>query len=297
MRRTAVFLLLAIGLCGQAYAQSSDTCRRPRIFDGTLYRAKPNFAQYGIEPTYVFGVRWWNPGTPQDDLPPKRNVTKWMREARIQEMSARHQLLIPDLEHWPFLGERAAVERSVNGFVTLIRWMREDYRGPIGFYGIPPIRDYWRAVKGPDSPEYRAWQAQNDLWTPLARESDAIFPSLYTFYDDMAGWETYAIANLREARRVSGGKPVYAFLCPTYHDSNRKLAGQFLPFAMWKRQLEIVTSHADGAVIWGGWQAKPPGPAWWDERAEWWQATKEFVSAQRPCPPADLKTIPRAGAR
>ena len=71
-----------------------------------------------------------------------------------------------------------------------------------------PIRNYWAPVRG-DSAAISDWQAENRRLQRLADAVDIIFPSLYTFYDDPAGWVTYAVANIKEAR--SYGKPVYAF--------------------------------------------------------------------------------------
>jgi hypothetical protein len=145
------------------------------------------------------------------------------------------------------------------------------FQGPIGYYGVPPIRDYWRALDPPNSQPYRAWQSANDQLQPLANAVDALFPSLYTFYDDQDGWTQYAIANLSEARRLARGKPVYAFIWPQFHNSNPVLGLKLIPGEFWALQLQTIAQHADGVVIWGGWQVL------WDENAEWWQATRQFL--------------------
>ncbi|MDO9084545.1 MAG: hypothetical protein Q7U56_14825, partial [Humidesulfovibrio sp.] len=100
---------------------------------------------------------------------------------------------------------------------------------------------------------------------------DIIFPSLYTFYDDPAGWKKYAIATIQEAKRY--GKPVYPFLWYQYHDSNKLLGGKPIPAAIWRMQLETCLKYADGVVIWGGYKEL------WSEEAAWWQETKTFMNA------------------
>ena len=127
---------------------------------------------------------------------------------------------------------------------------------------------------------YSTWQAENDRLAPLAKDVDAFFPSLYTFYADRNGWVRYATAQINEARRYGGGKPVFVFLAPQYHESNKILGGRFIEPKYWKLQLETASQQADGIVIWGGWKN---GPAEWDEAAPWWKATKEFLREKGIC--------------
>jgi hypothetical protein len=75
---------------------------------------------------------------------------------------------------------------------------------------------------------------------------------------------------LIEARRY--GKPVYPFLWPTYHNSNKKLTGQLVPGDYWRMELELVHQYADGVVLWGGYKEK------WDENAAWWRETQAWLA-------------------
>jgi hypothetical protein len=128
------------------------------------------------------------------------------------------------------------------------------------------------------SKAYREWQAENDQLQLLADSVDVLLPSLYTFYDDQDGWVRYAISTLSEARRLSKGKPVYAFIWPQYHNSNPTLALKLIDGAFWAKQLQVIAAHADGAVIWGGWQTT------WDDQSAWWRATLAFMhDSVQPC--------------
>jgi Hyaluronidase. len=120
---------------------------------------------------------------------------------------------------------------------------------------------------------------ENDRIISLAQTVDVFYPSLYTFYTDKAGWVEYATAQISEARRLANGKPVFAFLWPQYHNSNRLLKCQFLPADYWQLQLETVSKLADGVVIWGGWDVcNSKGKALqWNDNAKWWQVTKAFI--------------------
>ena len=165
----------------------------------------------------------------------------------------------------------------------------------VGYYGAPPTRDYWRAVKGPASPEYKTWMSENDKLHPLADAVVVLYPSLYTFYPDREGWSKYAIAQITEARRYAGGKPVFVFLWPQYHESNVQLTGTYLPPDYWLRELQTAKEYADGVVIWGGWDLKTNKAYKWDEDAQWWKITIDFLTATPgsvPAPPQSPNIVP-----
>jgi hypothetical protein len=141
----------------------------------------------------------------------------------------------------------------------------------IGFYGILPVVDYWRSIEAADSAKFRSWHAENVRVLEIARHVDVVFPSLYTFYDNLEGWVRYARANLSEARLY--GKPIYPFLWPEYHNSNRFLAGNELPGPFWSTELSTVAQAADGIVIWG-WGANHKQ---WNSSSPWWMATESYL--------------------
>ena len=161
--------------------------------------------------------------------------------------------------------------------MSVLSWMKGEAPGvPFGVYGTVPVPDYWRAIRDPASEEFQSWQQDNDRLEGVSDRVDALFPSIYTFYTDKQGWVTYAIAQIAEAKRKAKGKPVYAFLWPQYHGSNRVLGLRPLDPDYWELQLNTVYQHADGVVIWGGWGDN--GPESWNEGALWWQVTKRFMS-------------------
>ena len=131
-----------------------------------------------------------------------------------------------------------------------------------------PIRSYWAPVNYLTSLEnvgdpwwdanrpgfkatYDAWRAANARLAAIAQYVDAVFPSLYTFYDyysagAAAGWVKYAQANIEEAK--SYGKPVFPFIWMRYHDSNATLKYQYLPAEFWRLQLDTIEPLAKGGV-------------------------------------------------
>jgi hypothetical protein len=263
-----------------AQAQALPEKKPFTVFDGTLYANKPNLSQYGIQPitiTYVntFGNDWFKNAT---RLPDKASVQKIAREAQ-----AKGSPVVIDIEHWPLHGNPSQVRDSLSKYMTVLQWFKEAAPGlAVGYYGAPPLNDYWKSLKSPTSREWASFAGENDRLKPLAGAVDILFPSLYTFYTDRGGWIRYAYGQVKEARRYGNGKPVYVFLWPQYHDSNPSLKGAYLPADFWRLELQMAKQYADGIIIWGGWGTR--GPMKWDDNAAWWKVTKEFMKKVTPQP-------------
>ncbi|MBS0171107.1 MAG: hypothetical protein JSR62_12195 [Nitrospira sp.] len=251
------------------------------VFDGMMYGGKPDLSVHGIRPISIaytgqFGNQWYkNP----DTLPEKSIVEQVALEAQ-----AKNFPVVIDIEHWSLVGDFNRVRDSVSKYMSVLEWFKEAAPNlSVGYYGAPPIRDYWKSLKSPTSKEWAAFAKENDQLRPLAGAVDIFFPSLYTYYTDRGGWVRYAYAQIAEARRNANGKPVYVFLWPQYHDSNPSLKGAFLPADFWRLQLQMAKQYADGIVLWGGWG--PKGRMNWDENAAWWLVTKEFMKKLPPVQP------------
>ncbi|WHZ30308.1 MAG: hypothetical protein OJF51_005111 [Nitrospira sp.] len=237
------------------------------VFDATWHKDKPDLSRYGLRPITLIGGQLWDNGARKDYLPNKNRIPALADQALLNG-----GIVVLDIEHWTMKGDHAMVSESLSKCSIVLDWFHETYPVlQVGYYGFPPLRDYWRAIKGPGSKEYLEWQVENDALRGLAGEVDILFPSLYTFYPSREKWVTYATAQISEARRYGGGKPVYVFLWPAYHESNRALSGRSIEPEFWKLQLATARAKADGIVIWGG-GGKP-----WNEDAPWWIVTKKFM--------------------
>jgi glycosyl hydrolase family 56 (putative hyaluronidase) len=249
------------------------------IFDATLYRDKPDLSVLGIKPLKVID-RGFLQQSDRGDAPDKDLIKALV--AKLPKDAAR--TVVIDIEHWPVTGEATTVLDSISKLHAVIAAFKTYApEKAFGFYGLLPIRDYWRALQGPGNAKYQQWQAENDRLVPLAVDVDALFPSIYTFYEDQIGWIKYAEAQVCEARRLSN-RPVFPFLWPEYHDSNRTLRGIYLDARFWRVQLETMRNTADGVVIWGGYDLQRNRPRDWDENAAWWQQTKQFANELRSKP-------------
>ncbi len=187
-----------------------------------------------------------------------------------------------DLENWQTISTSSAdaqlVAQNLKVLGEILDWSHAAAPGfKFGYYMLFPRRDYLRALKGPTSPDYIAWQKENDSLAPIASKADMLFPSLYTFYDDPNGWVTYAKANVAEAKRYN--KPIYPFLWPRYHDSNAALKYKFIDAGYWALQLQTMKSlNPNGITIWDYKYTTTPT---WDPSDGvdfgWWQSTLTFL--------------------
>jgi len=266
-------VLLALLVCLVTIATTAPWAAAPRrtfpVYEAMLFSGAPNFAGYGVRHLRIVDSHeLWKPGGDTKAVPDVEQINKI-----VATPSGAENLLAIDIEEWGFDAE------SVRKYIrTLDRIRSAAPNWRLGLYGVLPDRDYWRAIKPTNDPEYRNWQSGNDRAALIAAHVDVLFPSLYTFYPDQDGWVRYATANLREARRLGRGKPVYCFLWMQYHESS-DFAHQLLKADYWRRELETCRQFADGVVIWGGFtlnggkfQQLP-----WDENAPWWRATLEFL--------------------
>jgi hypothetical protein len=237
------------------------------VFDGTLYSNKPDFSVYGIRPITLvyaakFGPDWYKQADRLPDLPAV--------QAAAREAQQKGNVAVLDIEHWPLKGSPDAVRDSLTKYVTVLDWFRKAAPGlPVGYYGAPPIRDYWRAITDTSSQERQSWTAENDQIRALAGAVDVLYPSLYTFYPDQAGWKKYAIAQIEE-RGESRRKPVYVFFGAISDSAvTEALFASDCGCLSWadKRICPRLSSGVDGAV---------KGPEW-DDSAPWWNITKEFM--------------------
>jgi hypothetical protein len=252
---------------------SAPSRRHVPIYEAMLFSGKPDLVGYGVRHIRIVDSHeLWKPGGNTNAVPGGEELEKIVAGG-----PASGNLLVVDIEEWS-LGAAQAAESIKKYILTLDRLRSAAPNWRLGLYGVLPERDYWRAIRPPKDPQYRDWQSDNDRAASIASHVDILFPSLYTFYPDQDGWVRYATANLREARRLAHGKPVYCFLWMQYHNSSDR-AYQLLGADYWRRELETCQQFADGVVIWGGFTLTGGKfqPLPWEDNAPWWRATLEYL--------------------
>ncbi|HUO10971.1 MAG TPA: hypothetical protein VM008_21905 [Phycisphaerae bacterium] len=193
----------------------------------------------------------------------------------------------------------AVVNSKIQTMVQIVNLLKQAAPGlQVGAYGFPfadyyPLQLYSTAVAyrngtKMDDPGTAYWagngfadatarftslQRANDTLAPLLSVLDFAAPDLYTHVDlnapgNMQNWQIYAAAAIQEARRVMPGKPVLPFLQPQYTPEMGKLAGTDIPTNYWLQEVKTVWNDADGAIVWGGWNAQ--GREVWNPSAGWY---------------------------
>ena len=252
------------------------------VFDALLFTNKPAPMALGMTATRLaYQNDLWPNGTNRSVVPSSAAIQEF-----LQKTAGMGDMLILDIEaDWPLYGVSQPIElASITRYQTVGNLVHNIAPAMnTGIYATVPHRDYARAISGPASTGYKQWQAENTGGAPAAQTMNTLYPSIYTFYKDQAGWVKYATANISEAKRLANGKPVIPFLWPQYHNST-PLAYQFIDPDYWKLQLETCYQLADGVVLWGG-QSLTGGSIAWNSKALWWIVTQNFLNSINNWPP------------
>ena len=250
------------------------------VYDELLFINKPDLTPYGLKKNQIFY---------ESDLFPLGQYSQ-PNEAAVRAAARRlvdsgyptNEPVQLDIEFWEWdthWATDAVAADAMNKLIQIIRWFKNEapQYTKVGYYAAGPNRQYWPAQDPvASSPAFVKWQGSNDFLAPLIAETGALYPSLYTFYNDRAGWVKYAKANIAEAKRIGGGKPVYPFIWPRYHESG-DMGQIYIDDEFWKLQLQTVkAAGADGVIIWGGCTRART----WTGNWPWWQATRDFLAAQ-----------------
>ena len=247
------------------------------VFETLMHAGKPDLRRHGIEPIEIaYEAQLWNPGAAADSYPDLKKVLSAAHRAAM-----RQSILVLDIERWPV--EAGVTDRLVEARIEqlqhIVGWIRGEYpHVRLGYFGLMPSAAVTWALAPAESSDGIAWRRANARLDSLAASVDVVLPSLYTYSNDPDRWVRVAVENIRQARRY--GKPVYAFVWPKYSERNTELAYQYVGDDFWRLQLETVCRHADGVVLWGGWDPVHKRPERWSREASWWLATQRFLAAQ-----------------
>ncbi len=231
--------------------------------------------RYGIENIRVVGSHeLWRDG--------KSRIFPdfYLIEKNAKSINVKNDLMVLDIEHWSVHEDNTTTRESISKYLSVLELYRS-YRPEliIGYYGMPPVWNKYRAVLDDSHPLKQAWIKRNNSVRELADAVDIIYPSLYSTDDDPQSWRLFAVEYIKQARRLANGKQVIPFIWPQFHEGHPTRPGQYIPPDYWKLILDTVYEHADGVVIWGGWG--DGGPQKWDEQAPWWRITSAFIKNTR----------------
>lgn len=242
--------------------------KRPfALLDATRFPGNP--PKEGMERVrFVYASEINGPDPSKPDAAAIRSLcTKLKRETGL----AKYGIQL-DKEDWSLDVDSPNPSRHVE----LVRLIKTEMEGKVSFYGELPIRDATSMNKGPaDIAKFmEQWRAQNNSLKPLADAVDALYPSLYPLYTSMVKWGRFATEMIKEAKRISGGKPVYGVVWIDWHqNAGKELIGVRLPYdVILEMYRTIYEAGADGICVWS--MAKGSKP--YDPNEDWVKALAQF---------------------
>ncbi len=269
-------LLSLLFVPAMASADSNDTGKRScLLFDELYFHNLPdNLPLTPIHTAYMWDM--WGRGPKVNDTPPLDFInTRYKRE--ILNNSVPKTIAI-NIEHWKSYRVSPEVLQETNRkHLVVLRAFRDLFpNAVIGYYnkGFHPTHGGLDRQQ-PTEQTLEAWRRTNDGVQPLIDEVDAVFPSLYTNTAaiTLEGWERKARVYIEEARRIADGKPIYPYISPfIILDYPNQVDPE-----IWRGQLEFLSRHSDGMVIWTSRGRSKQTD--WDEDAAWWRETLDFLSS------------------
>jgi predicted metallopeptidase len=272
---TVCYILFFVVIGSNTSQATQNKSIKFKVYNSTLYENAPDMRTYHIDKIQiVYSNAIWIDGLSYDK-PITDEILKESVKRISKKLNDDIKIICLDIEHWPLTASKEIVNKSKEKYIDIVRRFKKLMPDKmIGLYGVIPIRNYYDSLKI-GSTGYNKWTKQINDIAEIANEVDIFFPSLYTFNSNKSDWAKYAEANINQAKRFN--KPVIPLIWPQYHESNRILGLRYLSDDYWKFQLEVVAKHADGVLIWGGWDIKRKKRQKWNEDAPWWKALLEFV--------------------
>src|ERR1700733_5587088 len=113
------------------------------VFDALLFTNKPDLRAEGLLPSTVVNPdHWLALGQSPGQIPSDPSILKG-----VHATNSASRILVLDSEDWPAKGAQTVVDSSLNNYLTLFSRVKHvGFQGPIGYYGVPPIREYWDAI-------------------------------------------------------------------------------------------------------------------------------------------------------
>ena len=226
------------------------------------------FTKHGVQPAVLVGQRSIEG---KGEAVVDAEVLTQFIESRVPDPGSRAMIVLDwEGEAMKVLnaGEGASplkYQRYYRGFTEAYRLVKEIRpNATVGYYGFP-IRDYWN--------RNASWRQKNRGLDTLISQFDAVFPSVYDFYNNRLSDKSdslYVADNIKEALLMGQriGRPVYPFVWHRYHPSNKKVGRQLIPIPEWSDHLRnIVNTNINGQRV--------NGLFWWSNEYG------KFIQGQR----------------
>ncbi len=245
--------------------------RKFLMFHSTNYRGMPNLRNFGFKAKPdIHYEKAFGQGSVMTAVPSDSHLRKMAEESsQVVVLDIENRLKQNEWQMTPSI--LAMYERTLANF----KLFHPDRKSKVCLYGTTTRREYWKALRGEGSSDYRKWQAVNDGRATLVNHVDYLMPSCYALTNDKKDFETFFVAQIKEARRTGQGKPVIPFIWKYYHSAAvvDGIARTNIKPDMWRHILDLCHEHADG-LFWWSIQAEKE-EKWAD--LDIWDATLDFI--------------------
>jgi len=261
--KIALCLLVALPMSNKGQAQKKFT-----IFNAIHYRNTPDLSSQSLHQLNLIYEAHLLDGNKQ---PSEDSI----RKAALKANNGAPVTL--DIEAWSF--ESGDIDETIRKYEQTIHTFKQaNPNARIGFYAVVPqiVIHKWRKMRYTENADYSKWLNTDLKLKPIADKVDLFFPACYTYTDDTVSWKESVIATIKEIKKYSADKPIYAYVWPQYHGGFPK-AIQFVDPKVWKFELETLYNLTDGIVIWTSDKDVHKNTIYWDESMPWWQVTKTFI--------------------
>jgi hypothetical protein len=251
-----------------------------RVLDGTLFRNKPKGLEHlgfeNVSVGYETSFEW---PSGKRDMPSRASVEKFMHEV-AKRGGTRADMDFESEGYWYgawFARDDASRKNTAEKLITIAKWAKASEPNiSLAFYNYTPQQAPYAST---DPKTLPAWRKVNlQFFQSVADATDRMAPQLYTFNNDEKWWMADAEQVIKLAKEMGKGtKPVTPYVWFRMHGgADKNNWYKPVPLDFFKRQLEKIHAEgADGVLIWDGdYQGN------WDENADWWRVTKEFLATK-----------------
>lgn len=254
-----------------------------------LYAFDPGLLAMGASPYLVAKNEWLYHPRGQNSYDTSHVALDVLTEKVLAAPPGQRVLL--DIEAFDPATEPERCARNIAAAAWT--WKQLDPTAKIGVYRIVPDLHYDAAVKmtkllidrkanasqiDDKMQATAAWQRQNDrVATAIVPAVDYLCPCLYAI-QDWPYWKSFAHAQLVEAARLAGGKPVLPIIWPVFRNLEP------IPLAQWRTMTEWLATHYAVSGILAYSTPKYEG-------ADGWRDAIMAVTKPAPPPPASADVI------
>lgn len=276
----SIILFLFFSATSRGQAQNK---RSFLIYNAIAYKDAPDLTSEGLSKLnmyYGFSLVTADAKNKQHHYVDREKI----KNTAINALKTPNVPVCLDIESWNPTVDSSKQQALANYIEVLKVFRKYNTRSRIGYYSLMPYPDFllqhlWGKDKRKDWGQ--EWTKANNFLKPITKEVDISFPSFYTLVqNDTLTWKKMVIAQVAKVKSFKKNIPVYGFIWPQYHPSNKLVGNQFIDADTWRFQLETLYKYCDGIVIWGTpyyYQDKKLVYVSWNEKDAWWKVTQQFI--------------------